>query len=312
MDLLFVMRDLGVAAPAAGDTGDERSRRVLACEIDRAAGADTSTGWASRQRRPTWARTRRSSRRTRRGVAAAAVLATVASAVVALLANGGDGGFSVVARAYAATNPAGVIIHYVETSAPLQHQRGSTQTTEIEIWTYGNQSHQIVDPDDPKNRQDIVAGGGQVQTLAYGTLISSPDRDTRCPAAQVLEGCVVSANNSPIAALRVLYRSGQIHSAGVTTVDGRRLDVLSGRSGNLSIRALVDRHTFVPVKVTMTQTVTFPRTKNVVTFAMTITDYQRLPVTARNMRRLALPPHPHVQVFRLHPGVPPHKPASSN
>jgi hypothetical protein len=290
MDLLFAIRDLGVVPPTAGDTCDERSRRMLAREIDRAASADTST-WRGR------ALSRRGS--LRRGMATGAVLAAVASAVVALVAVVGDGGSSIVARAYAATNPAAVIVHYVETMTSLQGQRASTDTAEL--WIYGDRSHQIFDADDPKSRQDIVAGGGQVQTLGYGAVISSPDRHIRCPAAFVLAGCVVSANNSPIAALRALYRSGQIHPTGHTIIHGRRVDVLSGRSRGFSIRALVDGQTFVPVKVTVTETVRPSKRVAPTTVVMTITGYQRLPVTARNLRRLALPPHPHVQLLHLRP-----------
>jgi hypothetical protein len=95
-----------------------------------------------------------------------------------------------------------------------------------------------------------VASDGRVQTLAFDTLSSSrySPADTRCAAIDVLEGCVLSENNSPIAALRALFRSGLIHAAGHATVDGRRVQVLTGQSHDLSIRALVDEHTFLPVR----------------------------------------------------------------
>jgi hypothetical protein len=307
VDLLFAIGDLGVEVPVAGDAADRRGRRALVREIDSAAGADTSTqSVRALRRRRSLTRVRpgrRPRRRTLRDRAAGAVLAIVASAGLALLLTVGGGGSSVVARAYAATDPAGVIVHYVETTW-FQHQSGSPQT--LEVWTYGDQSHQILNADGPKNRQDIVASRGHVYTLMDGQLMTSlySPADIRCPAAGILSGCVLSENNSPMAALRVLYRSGQIHLTGHTTVDGRRLDVVSGRSGNLSIRALIDGHTFVPVKVTMTQTLTWPRTKVPLppsTVVQTITDYQRLPVTASNLRRLVLPPHRHARVLRFFP-----------
>jgi hypothetical protein len=301
-DLLQNVRDARPHPPGDGlsSTGAPAQRvleRVLASTAPDSTGHRRATSPSMSPRLAGWPRAFSA----RRVVAAPLVVMLLIAAGVAVDAISG-GSASIVSRAYAATDPTGVIVHYVEISRLLQPGGGVPSTTEIEIWTYGNQSHQIFDPNDPKSRQDVVAGGGQVQTLAYGTLIRSPfsAADNRCSAAFVLEGCVLSANNSPIAALRALSRSGQIHSAGVTTIDGRRLDVLSGRSRNLSIRALVDRHTFVPVKVTMTQTVTFPRTKGVVTNALTITNYQRLPVTASNLRRLALPPDPHVRL--LHTG----------
>jgi hypothetical protein len=307
MDLLFAMGDLGVEIPVADDAADTRGLRALVREINSAAGANTSTQSVSalrRRRSLTRVRSGRwPRRRTLRGRAAGALLAIVASAGLALLITVGGGGSSVVARAYAATDPAGVIVHYVETTS-FQQQSGSPQT--LEVWIYGDQSHQILNPEDPKNRQDIVASHGHVYTLMDGQLMTSlySPAEIRCPAAGILSGCVLSDNNSPIAALRALYRSGEIHLTGHTTLDGRRLDVLTGRSGNLTIRALVDGHTFVPVKVTMTRTLIWPRTKvprAPSTVIQTITDYQRLPVTASNLRRLALPPHRHARVLRSFP-----------
>jgi hypothetical protein len=305
VDLLFAMGDLGVEIPVADDAADTRGLRALVREIDSAADVDTSTqSFRALRRRQSLTRVRPGRwprRRTQRGRAAGAVLAIVASAGLAFLVTVGAGGSSVVARAYAATDPAGVIVHYVETTS-FQHR--SPQT--LEVWTYGDQSHQILNADDPKNRQDIMASHGHVYTLTDGQLMTSlySPADIRCPAAGILSGCVLSENNSPIAALRVLYRAGEIHLTGHTTVDGRRLDVLSGRSGSLRLRALVDGHTFVPVKVTMTRTLTWPRTKVPLppsTVVQTITDYQRLPVTASNLRRLALPPHRGARVLRFFP-----------
>lgn len=219
-------------------------------------------------------------------------LALAIAVVVAAVALTAGSGPSIVARAYAATSPAGVIVHYVETARPLQPNGGTPSTSEI--WIYGDQSHQIIDPHSAKNRQDIVANDGRVQTLAYGQLMTSrySPADNRCPATGVLEGCVLSDNNSQIAALRALYRSGLIHATGHATVDGRLVDVLTGQSGRLSIRALVDGHTFAPVKITMTGTIPRVKSAPLATYTLTITDYRRLPVTTSNLRRLALPPHP--------------------
>jgi hypothetical protein len=237
----------------------------------------------------------------------APALALAIALVVAAVALTPGGGPSFVARAYAATSPAGVIVHYIETTRPLQ-PNGATPATS-EIWTYGNQSHQIIDPHNPKNRQDLVAADGRVQTLAFDTLSSSrySPADNRCSATSVLEGCVLSENNSPIAALRALYRSGAIHATGHTTVDGRPVDVLTGQSRNLTIRALIDEHTLLPAKVTMT--VRLPRVKGAIqlSYETTITDYRRLPVTTSNLRRLTLPPHPYARLIQapcrtLYPG----------
>jgi hypothetical protein len=52
-------------------------------------------------------------------------------------------------------------------------------------------------------------------------------------------------------ALRSLYGSGHIHATGHTTINGRDVDVLTSSTRDLRVRALVDAHTFVPVKATM-------------------------------------------------------------
>ncbi|HWE14648.1 MAG TPA: hypothetical protein VG365_14095 [Solirubrobacteraceae bacterium] len=234
-------------------------------------------------------------------------LALAIALVVAAVALTAGSGPSIVARAYAATSPAGVIVHYVETTGSLQ-PNGATPLTS-EIWTYGNQSHQIIDPHSPKNRQDIVARDGRVQTLAFDRLSSSrySPADNQCSATSVLEGCVLSENNSPIAALRALYRSGLIHATGHTTVDGHRVDVLTGQSRNLTIRALIDQHTLLPAKVTMTVMLRRVKGGPQHSYETTITDYRRLPVTTSNLRRLTLPPHPHARLVQapcrtLYPG----------
>ena len=112
-------------------------------------------------------------------------------------------------------------------------------------------------------------------------------------------GCAEGQNSSPIDALRSLFRSGQIHATGHTTIDGRRVDVLTGSSQNLHVRALIDTRTSLPVKVTMTLTFPPGRGARQVTDALTITDYQRLPVTPGNRQLLALPAHPQVRVIRF-------------
>jgi hypothetical protein len=242
--------------------------------------------------------------RTARWLAPALALATVVVVAAAALTSGG--GASLVTRAYAAMSPTGVIVHFVETARSLR-PNGATASTS-EIWIYGDQSHQIINPRSP-NRQDLVAHDGRVQTLAFNTLSSSrySPADNRCSAIDVLEGCVLTQSNSPITALRALYRAGLIHATGHATANGRGVDILTGQSRNLRIRALVDAHTLLPAKVTMT--FTLPRTGRVrvANYVLTITDYQRLPVTTSNLRQLALPPHPQARLIRppcqtLYPG----------
>jgi hypothetical protein len=212
-----------------------------------------------------------------------------------------SGGPSIIARAYAATNPAGVIVHYVGSSrSSLNAIRRVPDIAEF--WVDGPDSHQVLEANNPRARQDIVTSGGQVYTLAFGTLSSMPawPATTRCAPAIVLEGgCAEGQNNTPIDGLRSLYRSGQIHASGHATINGRRVDVLTGSAGDLQLRALVDAHTFLPVTVTMTETFQQGRGRRAITNQLTISDYQRLPITPHNRRLLELPPHPTVRVIRF-------------
>jgi hypothetical protein len=284
----------------------EYPTRVSSPEPTRLHGENTPTQQRQRRSQPNSFVSRRAGRRRAARWFAPAVALTIALVVAAVALTAGSGP-SIVSRAYAATSPAGVIVHYVETTRPLEPNDAAPST--VEVWTFGNQSHQIINPHSPNNRQDLVATDGRVQTLAFNTLSSSQysPADNQCSATSVLEGCVLSENNSPIAALRVLYRSGVIHETGHATVDSRRVDVLTGQSRNLSIRALVDEHTLLPAKITMT--VMLPRVKGAppTSYELTITDYRRLAVTRSNLRRLALPPHPHARLIqapcrRLYPG----------
>ena len=173
-DLLERVRELAPLVPAdvLSSTGPSALRvltRVLATPAR--AGAHThparppaasATGAA---RPPTWL--------TRWRVGAVAGLATVIAVLGAILVIGAGGGPSIVARAYAAINPAGVIVHYVETGYSSLLANRHVQFIS-EFYIDGHTSHQILEPNDPKARQDIVTSGGQVWTLAFGTLSEHP------------------------------------------------------------------------------------------------------------------------------------------
>jgi len=107
--------------------------------------------------------------------------------------------------------------------------------------------------------------------------------------------------------LRSLYRSGRLHSAGQTTLDGHRVDVITTRgatprtTGQQTIlprvRALVDPRTFVPISIQETLVFTPPRVPPT-TLTTTITGYQRLALTPHNRQLLSMRPHPHARIER--------------
>lgn len=154
-----------------------------------------------------------------------------------------------------------------------------------------------------------MVGDGQVRNLTRGKLAVMPvlPASTPCPTELVLNGgCAEQQNDTPVDGLRSLYRSGHIHAAGRTVINGRDVDVLTGRTRDLRVRALVDAHTFQPVKVTMTEALFGGNAQTAVTVTVTVTDtdtdtdtitnYQRLPTTLRNRKLLALPAHPNIAV----------------
>jgi hypothetical protein len=300
-EVLERVREFAPVVPAdvLSSTGPS-AQRVL----DHALATAARAGAADSERQPMSPSTTRaagSSWLTRRRIGALAGVVTAVAVVVAILVIGSGGEASIVGRAYAATDPAGAIVHYVETSRSSSPGiGGAPQVTEY--WIDGPDSHQILNDNHPKFRQDIVTSDGKSETLAFGRLVVGPawPASTRCAAAIVLEGgCAQGQNSMPIDGLRSLLRSGQLHAAGHTTINGRRVDVLTGDTGNLRVRALIDARTFAPVKIAMTLTFPQGRGKRPVIDMLTITDYQRLPVTARNRTLLALPAHPNVPVIHL-------------
>lgn len=104
--------------------------------------------------------------------------------------------------------------------------------------------------------------------------------------------------NSSLAALRALYRSGRLHATGQTTVNGRRVAVLTGSSSAVRVRALVDPHTSVPIEIDMTESIPLPRFGPLVV-TTTITDYQRLAPTPHNRELLLIRSHPHARIAHL-------------
>jgi hypothetical protein len=300
-DLLQRVREIAPEVPAEVVSSTGASAQRVLTHVLATALLDGASPTHDPVIRSAGSATRRSTWLTRHPAPALAGLTALIAIVVSLLVVGG-GGSSVVARAYAATDPAGVIVHYVETTHSSLEARGRVPDLD-EFWTYGQDSHEILDANDPEAREDIVTSNGQLEALGFGVLSISPSwpASTRCAVALVLEGgCAEGQDNNPVDALRSLYSSGQLHATGHTTIDGQRLDVLTGSSNNLHVRALIDAHTFLPVKVTMSETLGHLPGARPVTDALTITGYQRLPVTPRNRQLLVLPAHPHVRVIRFH------------
>jgi hypothetical protein len=261
-----------------------------------------ATRWTRQATR--WTRPAKRSGRSAFGLLSGVATAIAAIVAVLLISLGGE--VSIVQRAYAATSPVGVIVHYEEiTASPVTSDR-----QRVTYWIDGARSRALYDVGNPKDLQDISIGDGELRTLAHGMLVIQPlGRDAaRCsPGSALLGVCPGGPGGTPVDGLRELLRSGAMRSSGHTTINGRRLDVLSGMTkgplGVLRVRALVDARTFVPVRVTIVDALPRGATKTDrqtgIVNTLTITGYERLPINTANRTLLTLPAHPGVRVLRF-------------
>ena len=248
---------------------------------------------------------RRGARRSasRRLIAALTLTAMVVTLVIVVTAGGGP---SIVARAYAATSSDGVIVHYIQT-LQFRSSSGSLQTAVHDVWASGRQRHLIVTGSDLKQgTEEIAFNGSEVQNYHFpaGTLytyrVSARALARGCGSIGILLGeCGRSGQSNPLTALRRLYESGRLHAAGQTNFDGRLVDVIAGSSQGVRLRALVDPHNFVPIKIQLVQQLVRPPGFSPVQLTTTVTHYQRLPLTPRDHPLLLMRGHPHARVVHL-------------
>jgi hypothetical protein len=248
--------------------------------------------------------TRRLPRRvsTRRLPALGLALAALAATIVLTTSNGTP---SIVARAYAATDPSGVIVHYVET---LTFSGGGSRakTTVRDVWRSGQRLHIIVAPNNPIATDDIAIDGRDVHnytqnTIAIYKLPATFGRGSCTPGQVLAQLCNNTAQEDPVAALRRLAHDGRLHSTGPTTLDGRRIDRLAGTTDGYTITALVDPHTFLPIKVQATERIPRPRIFGPPQYlTTTVTNYQQLTTSPHNDKLLLLQAHPGARVVRPH------------
>ena len=195
-----------VPADVLSSTGPS-AQRVLDRVLAMTARANTvdigraPIGTANSRARPAWL--------TRWRAGALTGVVTAVAVIVAVLVIAGGAGPSIVGRAYAATDPVGVIVHYVETT---RSSDGGTPEVS-EYWLNGPDSRQLFNANRPSSRQDIVVSGGQMRNLSRGKLVVVPvlPASSPCPTELVLNGgCSEQQNNTPVDGLRRLYRSGYI------------------------------------------------------------------------------------------------------
>lgn len=224
-------------------------------------------------------------------------LAVAVAVVVAVFVVSAGGGSSVLARAYAATSTNGVIVHYLES---FRGQQGNTITTsQTRVWISGQQRHLIITPGRGPI-QEVAFDGSHEQNYMNGTMYTFAAPASllhECDATSTLRfDCVA---REPLVAVRGLYRSGRMHAEGQRTVDGRRVELITGGTGGLWVRALVDPRTFVPIQIRVIDQLHPPGPVPSIRVTTMITDYTRLPLTPQNRKLLLMRDHPHASVVHL-------------
>lgn len=232
------------------------------------------------------------------------VVAALVAAMV--LVSGGGGGSSLVARAYAAIRERGMIIHFVEIANGTPNRLRWPVTARV--WIYGRRSRVIVTRESElggrrvRLSREIVIDGAHETVLQDGRVSRRSTVDSCVPLLTFCAGQIAN----PLDAISALYKSGRLHAAGHETMDGHRLDVLTGTvpamgamgigyadalagdpHRHLTVRLLLDARTALPMKITETNGLGWKLTAS-------ITDYKQLRPKPKNRRLLTIRPHhPH-------------------
>ena len=275
MDLLYAMRDLGVADPAADATGEEAGRAALARAID-AAGGDRRAGASRTSRR----------RRRRLGLLAGVLSALVAVGVwaVVVVSSGGSGptgtGSLRVTRPHApapgaAQDTAYVVRRVRARLAVVDHNRGvvlsTLNKTGFPIYrdvTYYDPKTQVLYQDDKaydRHGRELYANvDANIPIKRYmhfrtfwidytehawaeGESVASEPFQTG--PMHFKHPLPAGAMSPPSAVERAL--SSHIETrAGTSTIDGTRALVLKGMAGQDHITLYVDAQTYQPLRET--------------------------------------------------------------
>ena len=263
-------------------------------------------------------------------IAAGAIAAAIVLVIAAVVSRTG-GGISLVQRAYAATDPAGGIVHYTTSTRSTfgSGRRTSSIESRAQVWRSGLRSRRVEIVTSHLHDGQAAQGGiyeqATVRTASGETNDSySSTRNTVFKGFLAFRGstspesvncrrspsCAVTTED-PVLALRELYAAGRVHEAGHAQLNGKTLTVLEGNGAartqpsvrfirlNPSARILVDPKTGAPVEL-ITRYGRQPRALVSTTIFHT---YEHLRLTAQTERLLSFSAHPHARlecVLALH------------
>jgi hypothetical protein len=241
-----------------------------------------------------------------------------ALAVFTVLGHSG-GGISLVQRAYAATDPAGGIVHYVWSSRSLSGSGAGPSHVESQTqeWLSGSRSRRVettvihlrngrvrrgvyeqINERIPRG-ETTISYSSWTHTIFKG-LLRFTGRVAPGSASCIFDPVCSLTAEDPVLALRKLYAAGRVHEVGHARLNGKTLTVLGVEtrpapaklSRSISQRILVDPKTGDPVEL-VTQYGRYPRA---LTSTTTFHTYQHLVLTPQTERLLVIRAHPHARV----------------
>jgi hypothetical protein len=246
------------------------------------------------ERRPSESPAGRPEMARRRALALGLTLVVLAGLALALVGRG-DGRLSLLARAYAATDPAGGVLHYAWSSRLVPAASTGTLYVEYrgEVWRSGSRSRTVTEAvlvlrdghRSVTHTERVTEVSGRSERYAYydGHSISRGLARTARPAGLLvctaLPACAFSATD-PVSALHSIYPS--LHQS-----RGSR-DVLSSAGTPIGVRVYLDPRTGDPLRVVTRFAADLPTPSSTTVFRY----FRRLPLDAATEADLRMPPHP--------------------
>jgi hypothetical protein len=255
----------------------------------------------------------RAARRVSGRVVLAALAIGIALAVIGAATHTG-GRLSLAARAYAATDSTGVIVHYVEiTQVAPWRPRGEPAhghflvgwATRQEVWLSGSRSRVVamfgfdINGHLHPTVREVTQNGSREELYAPGAkAILNVKRRAAGPVDAVCTSslaCDLLEAPDPVVVLRRLDAEGRLQEVGETRQHGRLLAVMVDAHDPAAIRIYLDPGTGIPVEIAQRSAGATHDSPLVLTTM--IVGYERLALTAQSERLLAMRPHSDVHAI---------------
>jgi hypothetical protein len=256
-------------------------------------------------------------RQRRWGAVGALAAASIAAAAFLTLGGlGGSGRLDVVAQAKAALAPAEQIVHLVTTSH--MEMRGGAQAEVIgreaeaskprisERWSASNPLRWRVASTAPTFTSHGTLAGRVEQSYGNGTeelyVQALNTLNVRSGVSEASASSLPAGplGTDPVARIHAMLDAGQLHDAGMGTVDGHTVRRLVGQEAGPPLPSVhspwpveydVDPETYAPVRLTIEQIgVSFPENTGTPTQIVDVNTYERLPLNESTIAQLSIHP----------------------